>query len=131
MITINILYIHVSDRPQVKVKMNSLNEVSQGQQINLTCDVIRSNPSPDTYSWLRNGNPTGSSSPWFVKSAQPDDAGSYSCKATNSVATGSSDPIKIFVLCKFPHHQVGDREKEINPDCTTVKHTKSNLFHYR
>lgn len=67
----------------------------------LICNVKRSNPQPHSYGWLKNEKMIGGHTNQYDKRIEPDDSGSYACTATNTVDTRTSNPLQIFVLCKF------------------------------
>ncbi len=116
----------VSDEPQVEVKMASPASssstravVKQGDEITLQCIVKRSNPQPHAYAWLKDGATIDGEQKDFVELIKPENNGTYSCRATNTVGTGTSE-LHITVECKF-HSSLccvcvrEYREKEINP----------------
>ncbi|XP_061885840.1 B-cell receptor CD22 [Entelurus aequoreus] len=61
----------------------------QGDKMELTCIVTRSNPSPQRYSWSKDGKPVSWRSTYVVESVQPEHAGLYECKAQNNVGMGT------------------------------------------
>ncbi|XP_041797521.1 B-cell receptor CD22 isoform X2 [Chelmon rostratus] len=103
----NTVIIDVTYAPQVEVSMTSPAVVKQGDEIALTCDVRKSNPQPHTYSWFKDGVDTGCSTYQYVKRVEPEDSGSFTCSATNSVGTGTSQPLQIMV-------QYGPRNTKIS-----------------
>nr|XP_061839295.1 B-cell receptor CD22 [Nerophis lumbriciformis] len=62
----------------------------QGDKMELKCIVTRSNPSPQSYSWSKDGNHVFWGLTYVVESVQPEHAGLYACKAQNNVGTGTS-----------------------------------------
>ncbi|XP_061738824.1 B-cell receptor CD22-like [Nerophis ophidion] len=62
----------------------------QGEKMELTCFVKRSNPSPTSYSVFKDGKRVWQGSTYVVESVQPEHAGSYVCKARNNAGTGAS-----------------------------------------
>ncbi|XP_070822951.1 B-cell receptor CD22 [Chaetodon trifascialis] len=91
-VTIDVLY-----APQVEVNMTSPALVTQGDTITLTCNVKRSNPKPHTYNWFVNGSNAGLYTDQYIKRVEPDDRGSYTCRATNTAGTGTSQSLDIRV----------------------------------
>lgn len=109
--------------------------VRHGDTVTLNCNVKRSNPQPHTYSWFKDGNAIGHGHT-YVHVMKPEDKGSYTCKATNIVGSGTSEPRAIVVECRFLHfvlfvcQKTDDcREKKINPKIYPQrKHTESSFF---
>ncbi|XP_010788680.1 B-cell receptor CD22 [Notothenia coriiceps] len=89
--------INVTYKPEVQV-VSSTSEVKQGDELTLTCKVTRSNPQPTTYVWSKNGTSIGQRTQLYVvKRIEPENKGSYTCTATNTVGNGTSDPLQIIV----------------------------------
>lgn len=92
----------VSDAPEVEIKMTpSVPEVKQGDEITFICNVKRSNPKPDTFAWFKNGSPIDWRTSRYVRIIEARDHGPYTCTATNTVGTGTSQGLTLTVLCKF------------------------------
>ncbi|XP_061738825.1 B-cell receptor CD22-like [Nerophis ophidion] len=62
----------------------------QGDKMELTCFAKKSNPSPTSYSWFKDGKRVWQGSTYVGESVQPEHAGSYVCEARNNVGTGAS-----------------------------------------
>uniref|UniRef100_A0A8C9YCJ4 B-cell receptor CD22 n=1 Tax=Sander lucioperca TaxID=283035 RepID=A0A8C9YCJ4_SANLU len=88
----------VSDRPEIEVK-SSASVVKEGEIMTLTCKVKRSNPPPSTYSWFKDEKAIHQEQThqYVVERIQPEDRGSYTCSATNTVGTGTSGSLLITV----------------------------------
>ncbi|XP_055083761.1 B-cell receptor CD22-like [Periophthalmus magnuspinnatus] len=71
----------------------------QGQTLTLSCNVIRSNPPPHDYRWYKNEQRV-SWAQTYVKNLQPEDSGSYTCSAENTVSSAQSGPLQIDVQYK-------------------------------
>lgn len=70
--------------------------------MSLSCILQKSNPAPWRYIWYKNQKfVSDGPSKHYVKKLEPDDGGSYTCAATNSIGTGTSKPVQIKVQCKF------------------------------
>ncbi|XP_075962786.1 B-cell receptor CD22 [Anarhichas minor] len=85
--------------PEVEVKSPSSIFI-QGDTMTLTCNVKRSNPQPHTYDWLKDGKAVAQKQTherYVVERIEPEDRGSYTCRATNTVGNGTSVPLKIEV----------------------------------
>ncbi|TKS82410.1 B-cell receptor CD22 B-lymphocyte cell adhesion molecule [Collichthys lucidus] len=97
-LTSNQFTIDVKYAPRVEVEMTPrASEVIEGDEITLTCNVKRSNPRPTRYVWQKNQGYIGYNAYRFVKTVSPEDRGSYTCTATNSVESGTSEPLNIIV----------------------------------
>ncbi|XP_078108453.1 B-cell receptor CD22 [Sander vitreus] len=94
----NIVTIEVQYRPEVEVN-SSASVVIEGEKMTLTCNVMRSNPPPSTYSWFKDGKAVHQKQThqYVVERIQPKDRGSYTCSATNTVGTGTSASLLITV----------------------------------
>lgn len=66
----------------------------------LTCTVTRSKPEPRSYTWYKDKKQIKEGQTFVVARVTPEDGGSYICKATNNVGTGTSAEHKIQVRCK-------------------------------
>lgn len=97
----NTVRVDVKYAPSVQVKVISPSPpFTQGETVTLTCEVIRSNPPPQWYTWSKNGTLL-SLGQTYVKNLQPEDSGSYTCSASNTVTTRRSSSFQINVHCKF------------------------------
>lgn len=74
--------------------------IIQGDKVTFTCSVKRSNPQPDSFTWLKDGNPFKSKNITVVENIQPEDSGDYTCRAENKVGSGSKT-LQLTVECKF------------------------------
>ncbi|XP_068592285.1 B-cell receptor CD22-like [Cebidichthys violaceus] len=109
----NTLNIRVKYVPEVEVK-SPVSTVRQGNTMTLTCNVKRSNPRPHSYDWLKDGEAVAQKQTherYVVQRIEPEDKGLYTCRATNTVGTGTSVPFKI--------------EVEYGPRKTTISTSKS------
>ncbi|XP_034057083.1 B-cell receptor CD22 [Gymnodraco acuticeps] len=97
-ITSNFVRINVTFKPEVEV-VSSTSEVKQGDKLTLKCNVKRSNPQPTTYDWSKIGSTIDGQRTqlYVVERIKPEDKGSYTCTATNTVGTGTSEPLQIIV----------------------------------
>ncbi|XP_037642070.1 B-cell receptor CD22 isoform X2 [Sebastes umbrosus] len=91
--------INVTYAPEVELIGSPASVVKQGDEMTLTCNVKRSNPQPNTYVWFKNGKVIGHEQThrYVVERIEPEDRGSYTCTATNTVGTGQSTPLEIQV----------------------------------
>lgn len=74
-----------------------------GETLSLSCNLLKSYPATLLYTWYKNQKNV-SGGPFehkYVKKLEPDDEGSYTCEATNSIGTGTSKPRQIKVQCRF------------------------------
>ncbi|KAK2809778.1 hypothetical protein Q5P01_000491 [Channa striata] len=90
-VTVNVTY-----APDVEIETTS-SEVKEGDTVSFTCAVKRSNPQPDTYTWQKDGANIGHFQTYVVNRMKPEDSGSYTCTATNTVGTGTSPALQINV----------------------------------
>lgn len=91
-----------SDVPEVEItKTSPASVVKQGQKMTLRCNVKRSKPQPQTYTWFKEGAAVAQEQKYAVDRVEPEDSGSYTCSATNTAGTGTSQPFQIMVECKF------------------------------
>lgn len=108
-----ILKCSVLDAPNVEIKMTPPNTaVKRWDTMTLNCNVKRSKPEPHNYTWFKDDGQIGHEQT-YVKQMKPEDRGSYTCSATNTVGTGTSEPLVIEVECKFLQKANDGREKEI------------------
>lgn len=93
----------ISDAPEVEIRKTSpASEIKEGDEMTLTCHVMRSNPPPHKYDWYNNDRLINSGRvSQYSRVMQPGDSGSYRCEAENSAGRRSSQPLLIPVLCKF------------------------------
>lgn len=75
--------------------------IYQGDKITLTCYVMRSKPEPEFYVWYKDQTAIGQEQTHVVEQIMPEDRGYYTCRATNTVGEGQSQPFEIDVKCKF------------------------------
>ncbi|XP_055083760.1 B-cell receptor CD22-like [Periophthalmus magnuspinnatus] len=98
--TSNPVHIDVQYAPNVEVRVSSPQPpYKQGQTLTLSCNVIRSNPPPHDYRWYKNEQRV-SWAQTYVKTLQPEDSGSYTCSAENTVSSAQSGPLQIDVQYK-------------------------------
>lgn len=94
----NPIMINVTYKPEVEVKMTSMTSVIfQGDKITLTCYVMRSKPEPEFYVWYKDQTAIGQEQTHVVEQIMPEDRGYYTCRATNTVGEGQSQPFEIDV----------------------------------
>uniref|UniRef100_A0A668A646 Ig-like domain-containing protein n=1 Tax=Myripristis murdjan TaxID=586833 RepID=A0A668A646_9TELE len=98
----------------VTVETNKRSEITEEDDIVLTCAVSRSNPEPHSFRWYQNNNRVGEGKTYEIKQIQPERSGSYTCEATNSVGAARSQPYQINVLCKF-HNPWSSTSQEQGP----------------
>ncbi|XP_056900778.1 B-cell receptor CD22 isoform X1 [Takifugu flavidus] len=89
----------VQYKPYVELKESSGEIVlNEGKTLSLSCILLKSNPEPGRYTWYKNQKLVSDGpSKHYVKPLEPDDSGSYTCAATNSIGTGTSNPVQIKV----------------------------------
>ncbi|KAK5862001.1 hypothetical protein PBY51_017434 [Eleginops maclovinus] len=97
--TSNLVIIDVKYKPEVEVMSSMDSEVTQGDTMTLTCNVIRSNPHSITYVWSKNGKTINGEKTkhYVVERIKPEDKGSYTCTASNTAGDGTSKPFEIMV----------------------------------
>ncbi|XP_041648396.1 hemicentin-1 [Cheilinus undulatus] len=90
--------INVTYAPMVQVTTSSSSyTVTQNQRITLTCKVIKSNPTPHTYKWFKNGKFKSTGKTYVIDRATHEDKGNYTCRANNGVDWGTSEQRYIAV----------------------------------
>ncbi|XP_058530610.1 B-cell receptor CD22 isoform X2 [Ochotona princeps] len=82
----------------VKVRQQVQAEIRAGQRVTLQCECSGSRPQEVHFSWKKNGRPVQEGKELTFDSITPEDAGSYSCLANNSVGQRTSDPWTLQVL---------------------------------
>ncbi|XP_073340764.1 B-cell receptor CD22-like [Pagrus major] len=97
-------------------------EVKEGTKVTLTCNVTKSHPQPQTYSWYKDEKKIGEQKVWSVEKIQPDDRGSYTCRATNTAGNGTSEPRQIQVRYGPRNTIISVTQREVRVD-TSVKFT--------
>ncbi|XP_060905393.1 B-cell receptor CD22 [Labrus mixtus] len=120
------VWIDVQYTPEVEVKTSKTSSpytFTQGEWITLTCSVIRSNPKPNSFVWLKNDAPMEQWLQTVEKNIMPDDTGFYKCQATNRVGTGTSAPLDITVRYSPRNTHISISEKD-----TKVKVGQSLTF---
>ncbi|GBM35300.1 hypothetical protein AVEN_38165-1 [Araneus ventricosus] len=90
--------------PRLTVKMNMLDAVKEGSEVNMTC-LVHSLPPVTELEWLQDGRPLGPpvganflNRTLLIPSAGPQHKGEYQCAGTNSEGRAVSDPILLQVL---------------------------------
>ncbi|XP_069393185.1 B-cell receptor CD22 isoform X3 [Paralichthys olivaceus] len=86
--------------PVSAVKRETKIIVTNAVTLDLTCDVKRSNPRPDTYTWLKDGAEVGWIQNYTGRMIQPGDTSFYICEATNRKGTGRSKELQLDVQYK-------------------------------
>ncbi|XP_054477154.1 B-cell receptor CD22 [Anoplopoma fimbria] len=93
----NLVTISVEYAPEVEV-ISPAQTFEHRTKMNLTCNVKRSNPQPLTYVWFKDNKVVDQrTKQYVVERVEPEDSGSYNCKATNAVGNGKSEPLNIEV----------------------------------
>lgn len=91
-----------ADIPQLKIKVTS-KEVMKGGSVNVTCQVISSNPDYRTVSWVKDGQPLkGQKLTLPLQPVTKDMSGKYRCQVLNDLGLGQSEEVALTVLCEFP-----------------------------
>ncbi|KAM7421346.1 hypothetical protein PAMA_015479 [Pampus argenteus] len=123
------IIIDVTYTPKVQIKMSpSRSAIRERDGMTLKCDVMRSNPQPSSYTWFKDGKLICWSQTYNVNSIKPEDSGSYTCTATNTMGTGTSDPFQVEVVYKPRKTNIlssGSHEKVGRPLIFTCK-TEAN-----
>ncbi|CAL1269818.1 unnamed protein product, partial [Larinioides sclopetarius] len=90
--------------PRLTVKMNMLDAVKEGSEVNMTC-LVHSLPPVTELEWLQDGRPLGPpvganflNRTLLIPSAGPQHKGEYQCAGTNSEGRAVSDPVLLQVL---------------------------------
>ncbi|XP_031708901.1 B-cell receptor CD22 isoform X2 [Anarrhichthys ocellatus] len=130
-VNINVKYV-----PEVELKSPSI--FRQGDIMTLTCNVKRSNPQPHTYDWLKDGKAVAQKQThesYVVEGIEPEDRGSYTCTATNTVGNGTSVPLEIEV--KYGPRQTtistskNDKSVGVGKSLTLYCNTEANPAPFR
>ncbi|CAJ1062796.1 B-cell receptor CD22 [Xyrichtys novacula] len=90
-----IFSIDIKYMPIIEVQTSPADEVTEGDDITFTCNVLKSNPKPRDFVWLKNGLQIKKVQTFSIPRVRPEDKGRYTCKATNSVGTRGSQPKDI------------------------------------
>ncbi|XP_044214764.1 B-cell receptor CD22 isoform X1 [Thunnus albacares] len=120
----NPVLINVVYAPDVKIEMTSpKSTIRQGDKIILTCNVKRSKPPPNSYAWFKDDRQIDILGKTYnVQRIEPENSGTYTCVANNTVGTGKSQPFQIKV-------EYGPRKTNISvPHHTGVKVGHSLTF---
>ncbi|XP_065813928.1 B-cell receptor CD22 isoform X3 [Labrus bergylta] len=109
--------IDVQYKPEVEVntsKTSSPDTFTQSEEITLTCFVIRSNPKPTSFVWLKDD------APWKLLQMvniyiMPNNTGFYKCQATNTVGTGTSALLnmKVRYSPRNTHISISEKDTEV------------------
>ncbi|XP_040832363.1 B-cell receptor CD22 isoform X1 [Ochotona curzoniae] len=83
---------------EVKVRQQAQAEIRAGQRVTLQCECSGSRPQEVHFSWKKNGRPVQEGKELTFNSITPEDSGSYSCLANNSVGQRTSEPWTLQVL---------------------------------
>ncbi|KAJ8332943.1 hypothetical protein SKAU_G00418390 [Synaphobranchus kaupii] len=76
----------------------TLDQVTEGDAVNLTCIVQSSNPKNLSYSWYKNDALLGETGQVLrFRAVRPKDRGPYSCRASNSEGWGDSPMVPVSV----------------------------------
>ncbi|KAM9353531.1 B-cell receptor CD22 [Symphorus nematophorus] len=73
-----------NDQTQASGMTPPASTVTQGDKITLTCNVMRSNPQPHSYIWLKDFTNIVGGQEHVIQNIKPEDKGSYICRATNT-----------------------------------------------
>ena len=121
----NILYLIISDLPQVSVEMSGdVDDISQGDTVTISCRAS-GNPTPDIV-WYRDGSGeiVSRSHTLTIADIRRDQAGVYVCQADNSV--GQSEPRKIDVAVKCEYYFYWPLFQYLN--CSKSSHISKHFF---
>ncbi|XP_030014116.1 B-cell receptor CD22 isoform X2 [Sphaeramia orbicularis] len=97
----NVIQLIVTYKPRVEVIVVSPQPpFIQGERVDLSCNVVTSNPLPTSYRWFKNRAQVGSRMTYVINRIEPEDSQSYTCEATNTVGTGKSRPLQMNIHYK-------------------------------
>ncbi|XP_047212777.1 B-cell receptor CD22 [Girardinichthys multiradiatus] len=88
----------------------------KGHNVTIVCNVNRSHPKhTNRFTWIINGKTVRGGIKYVFPKVKPEDSGSYQCRASNSVGSGTSASIYLDVLYK------PESEVSISPTDNKVK----------
>ncbi|KAJ6663549.1 hypothetical protein lerEdw1_009628, partial [Lerista edwardsae] len=101
-ITSMTIYVDVLYGPKdVSITQEPKGRILEGSQVRLNCNVGPANPKDLTYVWYKDDLQLSSAdATWTISKAVPDDSGTYSCEARNSVGKSQSSTVTLDVLCE-------------------------------
>ncbi|XP_030605296.1 B-cell receptor CD22-like [Archocentrus centrarchus] len=112
-VTINVTYVPDVDIQISQESQRNPKEFMEGYRINFTCSAKRSNPPPLFFTWLKDKKTLKQGQTYVVEHLKPEDSGNYTCKAENTVGSGSKT-LELLVRYK-------PRNTRISLKNTTVK----------
>uniref|UniRef100_A0A8C6WIJ7 Ig-like domain-containing protein n=1 Tax=Neogobius melanostomus TaxID=47308 RepID=A0A8C6WIJ7_9GOBI len=121
--------INVTYGPSVEVRVSLPPPYTQGQRLTLTCDVLQSNPPPFSFTWFKDDQKLSTEQETYSKTLQPEDRGSYSCSAQNTVSTARSGPLQIQVQCEF-RSGLFSAGRSVVLKCNTDANPPPGTFHW-
>ncbi|XP_012881668.1 PREDICTED: B-cell receptor CD22 isoform X1 [Dipodomys ordii] len=106
----------------VEVRQSPLGELHAGQRVLLRCSVDRAQPEAVHVLWMRNGSRVAEGSQLVLAAITPEDAGDYSCEASNAVGPAVSRAHAVQVLYAPRRLRVS-----ISPEAGVVEGRKVSL----
>ncbi|XP_047454724.1 B-cell receptor CD22 [Mugil cephalus] len=103
-VTIDVQYcpdVEILIQPETQLSDDKRYEVGEGYTVALICNVIRANPPPHTFNWYKGSTLVYThTDAYHIKSIKPEDSGFYTCEASNTVGSRTSQGRQLNVLYK-------------------------------
>ncbi|RVE63055.1 hypothetical protein OJAV_G00162980 [Oryzias javanicus] len=98
--------------PQVEILIKfegTLQDIKEGDSITLECKLNKSNPKPDIFFWKKDGKELKNDEIYKLIRIKPEDRGSYTCGARNTIGSGTSQSIYLNVKYKPRNISISSR----------------------
>lgn len=122
-----------SDGPKdVTVKpLVSVADLKEGDKLELSCSVKKSNPEIKQFTWYNNNNKLlqQTSKTLTISKVTADDNGSYHCQADNDIKSEKSNETLVSVKCKYyPFHFTKNMLKYLLKYLLNIKSSYSTCY---